>query len=115
MAFDDKNFIGQKIKLHRKKLKLTQAQLAEKADLSEKHLGQIERGAFMPTLNTFFKLAKILEINLTEFGLNIKEDKNKIREKLIKTIYTFTDKELDFYTDLINATQKSIFKLKNDK
>ena len=41
MIFDDKYFIGRKIKSFRKKRGLTQAELAEKIDLSEKHISKI--------------------------------------------------------------------------
>lgn len=40
MIFDDKYFIGRKIKSFRKKRGLTQAELAEKIDLSEKHISK---------------------------------------------------------------------------
>ena len=49
MIFDDKYFIGRKIKSFRKKRGLTQAELAEKIDLSEKHISKIEAGVHLPS------------------------------------------------------------------
>ena len=66
MKFDDKKFIAEKIKYHRKKMNLTQAELAEMADLSDQHLSRIERGCYTPSLTTFFLLVKILKMDLKE-------------------------------------------------
>lgn len=54
MIFDDKYFIGRKIKSFRKKRGLTQAELAEKIDLSEKHISKIEASIHVPSLSAFF-------------------------------------------------------------
>ena len=56
MIYDDKKFIGKIIKNARKKLKLTQAELAEKIDMSEKNLGNIEKGKQFPQINNFFRI-----------------------------------------------------------
>ena len=70
MKFDDKNFIAQKIKTYRKKMGLTQEQLAEQIDLSVQHVSRIENGCYIPSLTTFFKIISILQIDLKEFGFN---------------------------------------------
>ena len=63
MIFDDKYFIGRKIKSFRKKRGLTQAELAEKIDLSEKHISKIEasiHGLFYWILYSFSLLYSVL-------------------------------------------------------
>ena len=55
MIYDDKKFIGKIIKNARKSAKLTQAELAEKIDMSEKNLGNIENGKQFPQVNNFLK------------------------------------------------------------
>ena len=55
MKFDDKKFIAERIKYYRKKMNLTQAELAEMVDLSDQHLSRIERGCYVPSLTTFFQ------------------------------------------------------------
>lgn len=56
------------IKYYRSKLKLTQEQLAEKADLSVSYIKQIESGREFKniTFNTFSKLANALNIDIKE-------------------------------------------------
>ena len=112
MILDDKKFIGKIIRQYRQKKKLTQAQLAEKTDLSEKHLGQIEREAFYPTIPTFFKIVKVLNINLNDFGITCKEFSDRNKNALIKMIYSASEEDLEMYLDLLNALNKHITKSK---
>lgn len=58
--------IGLKIKLERAKRKLSQEKLAELADLSKTHVGDIERGATIPTIETLNRIANALDITLVE-------------------------------------------------
>ena len=112
--FCDKEFIGKKLKEYRKKANLSQEQIAEKTGLAEKHYGRLERGICTPTLETFFTLVDVLHIPLTEFGLNIKEGKNKNsnRDNLLKTIYSSTDADIELITNLINSV--NIYKSKRN-
>lgn len=101
--FLDKVFIGQKFKEYRKKNKMSQEELAEKAGLAFKHYGRLERGDCIPTLITFFKLIDILNIPLTEFGINSKNIKNKEKEELIKEIYLSNEKEINVFLNMIKS------------
>jgi len=56
------SIVGKKIREERKRLKLTQEELAEKADITANFLGHIERGTKRPTLNTLKKIADVLQI-----------------------------------------------------
>ncbi len=58
--------IGLKIKLERTKRKLSQEKLAELADLSKTHVGDIERGTTIPTIETLNKIASALNMELVE-------------------------------------------------
>lgn len=51
-----KIMIGDKIRTLRKKMKLTQEQLAEKADISVAFLGEVERNEKSPGLDVFANL-----------------------------------------------------------
>jgi transcriptional regulator with XRE-family HTH domain len=59
--------VGQKIRLFRRQASMTQAQLAEKAGLSDNFVGLIERGEGHPTLDTMGKLAEVLKVRMGEF------------------------------------------------
>ncbi len=70
---------GQKVKLFRCRLKLSQDELAEKAGLHRTYVGAVERGERNICLTNIFKLADALEISATELfneELN-SENKNK--------------------------------------
>ena len=54
--------IGKRIRQERRRLKLTQEELAERADITANFLGHIERGTKRPTLNTLMKIADVLQI-----------------------------------------------------
>ena len=106
--FLDKKFIGQKFKEYRKKKGLSQEQLAEKAELALKHYGRLERGTCIPTLETFFKLVEVLNIPITEFGIDIEkvENTNTNRNELLKEIYLSNEKEIKVYLNLIRSIKE---------
>lgn len=56
--------LGKKVKYLRRLHNLTQAQLAEKADLSVNYVSEIETGTACPTLKTLFILAQQLHVQL---------------------------------------------------
>lgn len=99
--FYDKEFLGNKFKEYRKNANLTQEALAEKIGIAEKHYGKLERGAFIPSLETFFKLVDVLKIPFSEFGFNLPNDKNDLKEKLAREIYSLNNEELQFYSNII--------------
>jgi len=59
--------LGHKIKELRVKQKLTQDELAEKAGIHNKYQGKIERAEKRPSIETLFKLAKALNVKVSEF------------------------------------------------
>lgn len=101
--YSDKKFIGQKIKEYRKKRKLSQAELAEKVGLSDKHIGRIEAGKYFPNFINFLNILKVLNINLSEFGLNIDTASNQEKIELLDIIYTSSDKKISLYLKIIKA------------
>jgi len=54
--------VGERIQAYRKKTGLTQAELAEKADLHHTYVGQLERGEKNATLVTIEKIARALNL-----------------------------------------------------
>jgi transcriptional regulator with XRE-family HTH domain len=102
-----KQLIGVRIKSLRRSKGMSQEELAEKMRISSKYLSSIERGKENPTLDTFIKLAEVLEIELSEIfnfshegksakdmkafiaGLIKGSDEEKLRltAKIVKAIY----------------------------
>ena len=66
-----KNFdaitVGTLIKKFRKQAGLTQFELAEQVEIDSKQLGKIERGIHYPSVPTFLKLIKVLDIDVKIF------------------------------------------------
>ncbi len=110
MFFDDREFIGHKIKEFRKKRRMTQGKLAELVDLSEKHISKIEAGIHQPSISAFFKIVKVLDIGLEEFGLSMCSEDNYVRNEILRCIYDSSDEELNFILPLIKCLKETIRK-----
>ena len=58
---------GKKVKEERRKQRLSQEQLAEKAGLHRTYIGMIERAEKNITLENIYKICKALDLNLGAF------------------------------------------------
>lgn len=88
--YDNKEFIGNIVKQARKRANLTQAQLAEMLEMSEKNLCNIETGKQFPLVNNFLRILEVLKLSVKEFGvLDMPEQLNdEVKEHLISKILT---------------------------
>lgn len=64
MRLSHRRVVGQKIRFYRKQAHLSQEQLAEKADLSYKYVGEVERGVVNISLDSLMRIAKALRVKL---------------------------------------------------
>ncbi|PSL44245.1 transcriptional regulator with XRE-family HTH domain [Chitinophaga niastensis] len=62
------NMIGNKIAEARKKINISQAELAQRLFISSQAVGKWERGESMPDITTFNRLAEILGVDLNYFS-----------------------------------------------
>lgn len=106
--YDDKEFIGKKIKQLRTNAKLSQAELSERIGMTEKNLSNIERGLQIPALNSFLRLLDVLNVSLSEFGINTKDSQNENRDALIKELYLSSPQEIEVYFNIIKDIKKLI-------
>ena len=78
--------IGKLIKRRREKLDLTQAVLAERCEITEQYVSNIERAVSIPSTEVIMKLALALETTPDEFlvGASLwpEEDWRSVAEKL---------------------------------
>jgi transcriptional regulator with XRE-family HTH domain len=83
-----KTALGNRIREIRTANGMTQAQLSEKADLSLKHLGELERGRGNPTLENLASLATALDISLAElFDLDyLRPTDKELADKLMNMV-----------------------------
>lgn len=58
--------LGENIKLYRKKQKLTQVQLADKANISRSYLADVENNRYNPSVDTLKNISNALGVNLNE-------------------------------------------------
>jgi transcriptional regulator with XRE-family HTH domain len=63
--------LGEAIRARRKKARLSQEQLAEKADLTRNYIGDIERAEKKITLETLAKIAKVLKCRVRDLAWDI--------------------------------------------
>jgi len=83
-----KNLFGRNIKYYRFHRQLSQAALAEKADISVTFLSNIERGKMFPKVETLSRLTESLEIDVHElFRVDlIPDDQREMMNRLTKDI-----------------------------
>ena len=80
--------IGKIIQNLRNEKGLTQEQLAEKVELSTNYLSKVERGLCKLNVESFLKMAEVLDFTLEDFGINQKNKSNinSEKEEILKLI-----------------------------
>jgi transcriptional regulator with XRE-family HTH domain len=59
-----KKFIGQTISTERKKLGITQFELAKKAKLSRSYISDLETGRYAPSVRSLIAISNVLDLDL---------------------------------------------------
>ena len=89
--------IGKRIATRRKQLKHTQAELAEKINLSAKYISNIETAKSTPSLETILQICRALEVdnvNYILFGANDTAE-NSTKTEIDRHLSVCTQQELD--------------------
>ena len=82
--------IGKYIAFKRKEQGLTQKQLAEKLNMSDKSVSKWERGICLPDVSVYLELCKILDISIHEFLAGEDIPKETIEQKAEENIIQIT-------------------------
>lgn len=82
--------IGKYIAFKRKEQGLTQKQLAEKLNMSDKSVSKWERGICLPDVTVYLELCKILDISINEFLAGEDIPKETIEQKAEENIIQIT-------------------------
>lgn len=110
-------FFGEKLRMARKAKGLTQQEVAEMADIDEKHLSRIENGKFFPTFTTLNRLLNALDLPLDETGLDFQK-LNSANPLYIKAIQILNsaenDMQLGCYLDVLMMTNHIINKVQDN-
>lgn len=83
------NLIGAKIKEIRRAKKISQEKLAEIISMNHRTINRIENCHTIPTLETLDKIAKALNVKITDF---FETDSVESRENIIKNITSIIDR-----------------------
>jgi transcriptional regulator with XRE-family HTH domain len=100
-----KVLIGRRIKALRVRLRLTQDQLSERAQLSPQYLSNIERGKENPTLDTLLRMAEALNVEPWEMFLAVHEvpDNKTLRKNIDHLLQEAGGDQLRFAAKLLYA------------
>ncbi|WP_435921785.1 helix-turn-helix domain-containing protein [Paenibacillus sp. DYY-L-2] len=93
----DYDALGRRLRQERHKMNLTQEKLAEKIEVSDAYIGQIERGERSLSLETLVKLANQLGVTvdyLLHDSIEISDDQFMNRLRQIMTGRTAKEKQL---------------------
>jgi transcriptional regulator with XRE-family HTH domain len=105
-----KSILGANIKFYRKKIQLSQEQLAEKLDITTKHLSTIETGATFVSVELLEKLTLYLSVSASALFYSV--DEVSFDESLISKVDRIIDNENQ---KAANAMKLQIRYLQNQK
>lgn len=95
-------YLGPRLRQFRKKAHLTQNQLAQEAGITPTYLSIIERGAQLPRLETFIKLANILSLSADDLLMEEDAEQAKdMRASLHFPADDLTDTQLALIQDMV--------------
>ncbi len=99
------NRLGENIKLFRKAKKLTQFELAEKADVSEDTVRSLEQGRTWLSDKTLYQITEALEVDVVKLFMpvgdsfkNNKENAAKLKEAIASDVRNYVDEVLKEFT-----------------
>ena len=99
----DYQLLGNRIAQFRKKRKITQEKLAEKAEISNNYLSNIENNHSIPSLETVIKLCNALDITPNELLLGIsKSEQRYLSNEILQKLDGCTPREKRIVDGFIN-------------
>ena len=103
----DKKILGKQLKQLRISRGISQEKLSELVFLSPRQMSIIETGNSYPSLDTFIRIAEVLQFDINEFfNIRIKE-KDELRLCIIELIKATDRKHLNLIKDIINAIESN--------
>lgn len=103
MLYDDKKFVGNVIKLARKKNGLSQEQLAEKVGMTDKNLSNIENGKQFPQVNNFIRIMDELNLTIENFGSRKKFNQIQEDNELLKLVLSSSKQQQNAYLKILDT------------
>jgi transcriptional regulator with XRE-family HTH domain len=95
---DLRRVLASNMKFYRKRLGITQAKLAEKADITENYIAMVETGKRFPSVNILERIAKALQKDTVEL-FSLKQEnfqkKGALKTKILTDIETILTARLN--------------------
>lgn len=105
---NDFRIIGNKLLSFRRRLSMTQAEIAEAAGISDRTYADIERGLVNMRIGTFIQICNVLNVTPNEVLLEESINAEIDFEKLLEKLSTCTQKERNIAYELINVYLKGL-------
>ena len=102
-----KEILAQNLKKHRKRLRITQPELAERAGLSTNYLGMIEVARNFPTADVLERLAAALGIKSNEL-FSVSDSPEIAMEQLQQAILVTIDEKLGNFDHKLGVLDQAI-------
>ncbi len=100
----DYHMIGRRIARRRKKLRLTQAKVAELCDITNQYLSNIERATSVPSLETIMRLAAALDTTPDEFLVGAARPEKDEWRSVAEQLRTLSPQQLELVRSFIEWT-----------
>ena len=94
------NAMGTRIKMRRKELKMSQAELAEKINVSNNHISSIETGKQLPSLPPFVDICEQLQTTPDFLLLGSLHTRN-IPQNIYESLLLCNERDLPIIKDLV--------------
>lgn len=92
--------MGTRMKSRRKELKMSQAELAEKVNVSNNHISSIETGKQIPSLTTFVKICEQLQTT-PDFLLLGSLHTDNVPKNIYESLILCNKKDLSLVQDIV--------------
>ena len=94
--------MGTRIKLRRKELKMSQAELAEKVDVTNNHISSIETGKQLPSLDVFVNICEQLHTTPDYLLLGSLHPRN-VPQNIYDSLLLCREEDLPLLQDIVEA------------
>lgn len=108
MLIFDYRKIGNKLLVIRKKSGLTQAELAEQAELSDRTYADIERGNVNMRIKTFLNICQALHVSPNDILTETEESDNQTNIDIIEKLKNCSSKEKETALNLLTVYLQSL-------
>lgn len=101
--------LGRQVRILRQSKNLTQAELAERAEVGMKYLGEIERGQTNPTLRLVWRLSAALGVEVFElflFSATDGEPDSRLRTQIVGLLKDQQGKDLERMVRVLRALRE---------